>query len=372
MALGGYKFVGYHVSTPDGYDSSDDAQNKAQLLKMFRCRLKAFFDSMALSGAQWEPSLTAGDYSFGNKGNIIYDLGDTNFGAFFKYHGEEYYLAFVSHNVASNSYDHFYYTTDSNVSYYDSGCDCARVGIHPFTPQNCITSRNGCLDLNGIYGSYSNTSFSLNRKGTSLYYGCATKGCDIIEFSGSSLNRTSIYFQVMSPNGFSTLCSSTDTFSSFSIRSNGFSGTVSNNETELLSLFQVLRNNGSVYRRVAETFPDRLAWYRAVSETIPYASPIISNIGYIADINNCINSDGIRSKGLIKTDLMSVNTIMDQSESYAVSPYNVYAGGNYLCLCIYSASSSSYYKYQGAVYCGWDPSNPSNILASTSYTEYTE
>lgn len=52
MALGGYKFVGYHYTVPSGYDSSDQEQVKAQCLRMFKCRLKAFIDSCSASGAE--------------------------------------------------------------------------------------------------------------------------------------------------------------------------------------------------------------------------------------------------------------------------------------------------------------------------------
>ena len=120
MALGGYKFVGYHYTVPSGYDSSDQEQVKVQCLRMFKCRLKAFIDSCSASGAEWEFSFTDGQNAFGDYGNVVYTLDSDgyNFGCFFKYKDREQYFSLIGIMAAQSNFQNNYGRYVSSSTWY--------------------------------------------------------------------------------------------------------------------------------------------------------------------------------------------------------------------------------------------------------------
>lgn len=386
MALGGYKFRGYHYTVPAGYDSSDDAQVKAQLLEMFRCRLKAFVDSCVLSGAEWEFSYTDGDKSFGTYGNVIYTLDSDgyNFGAFFKYRGKEQYMALVDYNSGSTQ-DGIYRGRMGSSNYiFDISYELSACGLAPYTPTNWNTAMPRRLNFRGR--SLSTSVYSTHTPGVSAYYyGYATKGADVIEIIRSGLPDTNSAIKVMSPDGFSQLCDPSDVFPAFDFVSIGNFGSTSENPVwasrpPLQSLF----SDGGIYDyaysntiNTTDYYYLRLwapeqAKYRAPVDIIPYAAPVITTGGF--DGLPTIGRNGNFSKGSVKVELLAANKPFPVSQYSYVNVLKPYAGGNYLCIQAiyyvqYGAPAGNGY-FHSVVYCGWDPSNP-DVTQASAWTEYT-
>ena len=120
MSLGGYKFRGYKYTRPADYDSSVDAQVLAEVLKMHKCKLKAFTESCAASGAEWDFSYSNGDYAFGTHGNVIYKLDSSGFNlvSFFRYGTDDAYYAIVTLSDASWNTNDNKSLTLSNYYYF--------------------------------------------------------------------------------------------------------------------------------------------------------------------------------------------------------------------------------------------------------------
>ena len=141
-SLGGYKFAGYKYVRPENFDASVDAQVLDEVLKMHKCKLKAFTDSCASSGAQWAFSYSAGDYSFGTYGNVIYklDSGGFNLVSFFRYGTDSAYYAIVTLSDAS-MFTSGYALTLENRFYYYSG---SPAGTRNTT---ALTNNMSCVSL---------------------------------------------------------------------------------------------------------------------------------------------------------------------------------------------------------------------------------
>lgn len=371
MSLGGYKFAGYYVSTPSGFDSTDPAQRKAQLLKMFRCRLKAFMESCAASGSQWEFYQADGDESFGEYGNVIYYLNDSqdSFGAFFKYSGKDAYYAIVSDNNNPSIGTHFslYGGNPRDVSN-----DCSVISIVPITKDNVGTTISGKTDLMGswVLGTswYARSSYSFG-------YGFAVNGVDVIEILYTK--PSTWYALVSSADAFSSLFGPTDTygllviqFDFLNYRNGG------NSKSPITDWIQVLKNTGIPYRGISNgagvgIYANFCSFCASPQNGVPYGSAIISgNLNNPLTISEqCVNADGICGKGIVRAELLSVNTPQDATNYFPSK--EVYANGNLLS--VHSNYGGSYDTRfcSGTIYCGWDPSNP-NIFQDGAWPEYTE
>lgn len=393
MAIGGYKFRGYHYPARTATAGSD--AEKAIFLDWFKCRLAAFKASCEASGALWRLLLVDGEHESAAWDDFacIYELDDTgcNFGTFFQYGDEDKYMAMVSSNVFSNaSLARRGYWYSSSSYYVDRSYDVISVGEEPITPDNLDRSSiAGRLLFSGVQADWGDASVNRQRAVSSysngLRWGFATKGTDIIEFfsTASSLTTTNTYFMMISPDAFDSLCSPADqykaatvgTYLSFTAKS-----TVEISDPLLNSVpFGFLTNTGAQYDgdtnsqgvKMLAMFAERMAYYWPTTTSMPFVSPLIGSAPVYIRAANLINNDGIANKGTIRADLMAVNTDLSQPEVSSVSSGAAYGGGNYLCVGGLSTTSSSYTQNQGAVYIGWDPSNP-NILASTSWPDWPD
>lgn len=391
MALGGYKFKGYRYNVPSDFDSSDDTQVKAQCLEMFKCRLKAFTESCLASGADWEFLYTDGDYSFGSYGNVIYDLdGDGyNHGVFLQYHGREQYMMLMSCQNSSTKSCYFSIKYDYSNTYYDNCRSKSAVGLIPFTPSNWSTATLGKrLKLRGQWGPGS-TTWPLTPSITTTVYGFATKGCDVVEIN--SVSNGVYRFKVMSPDGFASLCSPEDVAPVFDYVGYGINNqSTSDSSTYHLNYYpiQTLKNDGSNFPynsfqatyidnrgKYMSIFAQQEAFYRSSINHVPYASPLITPYTYYdSDSDYCVNNDGIMSKGYVKPELMAINTIRPYSQIINLNIYKPYANGSYILAEIfytqYQNAATSYSSWNnGAIYVGWDPSNP-DITQASSWEDY--
>ena len=393
MALGGYKFKGYRYNVPSDFDSSDDTQVKAQCLEMFKCRLKAFTESCLASGADWEFSYTDGDYSFGSYGDVIYDLdGDGyNHGAFLKYHGREQYMMLMNYQSGDILDNFFMIKYSTNTNYYDICTAKSSIGLLPFTPDNWKDANLGKrLRLRGTYGP-NNMSSSYVPNIRTTVYGFATKGCDVVEIN--SISSGTYRFKVMSPDGFATLCSPGDVAPVFDYAGYGTRTYNISTYNYILHLnyypIQILRSDGSKFPytlleaeyldnhgNYPAIFSQPEAYYRSSIDHVPYASPLITQLTYGEDITNyCINNDGIMSKGYVKPELMAINSIRPYSQMVNLNLCKPYANGNYILAEIFytsnsnNAPTSNRSYHDGAIYVGWDPSNP-DITQAASWENY--
>lgn len=393
MALGGYKFKGYRYNVPSDFDSSDDSQVKAQCLEMFKCRLKAFIESCIASHAEWEFLYTEGDFSFSSYGNVIYDLdGDGyNHGVFLKYHGKEQYMMLMNYQSGSYSRSSFFrIDVSSNYRYYD-GCRAkSSIGIVPFTPDNWNSKLSKRLMLRGQFGPLSNSGTSPSIANTR--YGFATKGCDVIEIY-SLISDGDYRFKVMSPDGFSSLCSPDDITPVFDYAGYGKTRDYYPSDHDVYHLnyypIQTLKDDGSHfpytsiyseymsnYGKYMSIFSQHEAFYRSSINHVPYASPLITSHIYGDSTEGyCVNNDGIMSKGYVKPELMAINTIRPHSQMINLNLCKPYANGNYILAEMFYTTNSNYEPtsakswYDGAIYVGWDPSNP-DITQASSWEDY--
>jgi hypothetical protein len=396
MAIGGYKFRGYHY--PARTATAGSEAEKAIFLDWFKCRLAAFKASCEASGALWRllPACAdSGTYSgtaWSDEDACIHVLDDTgcNFGTFFQYGNEDKYMAMVSSNVFSNALlARRAYRYASSTYHIDRSYDVISVGEEPITPDNINwSSIAGRLLFSGVQADWGDASVNKQRAVSNYSYGLrwgfATKGTDIIEFFNTASGTTNMYFMMISPDAFDSLCSPADQYKAAAVGASISFTTKSSAEISdpLLSYvpFGFLKNTGEQYLggstnsqgvKMLAMFAERMAYYWPTTTSMPFVSPLIGSAPGYTQAANLINNDGIANKGTIRADLMAVNTDLSQPEVSSVSPGAAYGGGNYLCVGGLSTTSSSYTQNQGAVYIGWDPSNPS-ILASTSWPDWPD
>jgi hypothetical protein len=398
MAIGGYKFRGYHYPARTATAGSDE--EKAIFLDWFKCRLAAFKASCEASGALWRllPACAdSGTYSgtaWSDEDACIHVLDNTgcNFGTFFQYGNEDKYMAMCVQNTGGYSLlSRRWCYSSSSSSMTDYSNDVIALDTAPITPENIPATPTGRLPFSGAQARLSTNSPDITRNVSSytngLIFGFATKNADIIEFySAASLcdniGAAYISFLVTSPDGFSSLCSPTDIYPAvaYSHSLSYLYQTSVSNTTALNDLpFGFLRNTGTLYTGDSFSgginklgiFSEKMGAYWPTSSTMPFASPLVRNAIVGAESSTRINDDGIASKGCIRVDLLATNTDLSQQQQNSTVSGSVYGGGNYLCAGGVYATSASSYPNQGAIYLGWDPSNPS-ILASTSWPDWPD
>lgn len=389
MALGGYKFRGYKYTRPADYDSSVDAQVLAETLKMHKCKLKAFTESCAASGAQWDFSYSEGDYSFGTHGNVIYKLDSSGFNlvSFFRYGTEDAYYAIATLNDASNGS-----LTSLNLQnryYYYSGTVLTNTFI---TNDMCCASlvdmnianinERPTLDRLAFMSQFGNTT-SISKSVPSVrYYGYATKNKCITAVTSDSLSSGQ-YFNISAIDALS-LSSPDDLKNIFSFTTTASAGGGSNPDNKsMFGYIQTLNSNGiprqnkATYNStnaspVVYILSPNTAICDSPSNYVPYEAAKISPLN-TGVANNPINSLGILSKGSARIDFLSVNNVVPHAN---ILPWHAYSNGNYLCVFKYtytvvSAHMTDSDLYSKIVYVGWDPSNP-DITSEDAWTAYTE
>lgn len=390
MAIGGYKFRGYHYPARTATAGSD--AEKAIFFDWFKCRLAAFKASCEASGALWRilPSLSdAGHYHSDAWDNeCIFELDDTgcNFGTFFQYGTEDKYMAMVSLNSTPASTAGLWKMYSGNNYLTDSGCDFISMdNTNPITPDNVFSTSAGRLPLRSVDGTL--ISSPTNARNVSdfsegICYGFATKGEDIVafKFSGSLANAnitaSYIFFCAYSPEAFQSLASPSDTYKSASYGSSFYLHTDSNYIYNLSCFnagINILRNDGSPYVGDSDADPvsssfvvnDLMARYSSTMGVIPFSAPSV------VSKNGPISSEKMYAKGTFRVDLAAINSDASKRQAASTTRGQTYGGGNYLCVGITCVSSSGVDIYQSAFYIGWDPSNPS-ILASTSWPDWPD
>ena len=398
MAIGGYKFRGYHY--PARTATAGSAEEKAIFLDWFKCRLAAFKASCDASGALWRllPACeNTGDHDGSSWGNgdlaCIHGLDDTgcNFGTFFQYGTENKYMAMVFTATITTTQDagrrFFYY---SNSVYYDRSFNSIAIDINPITPDNIFSRPAGRIPLSGIYRSW-NTSvgaITVNGFGSGIYTGFSTKGTDIVEFGYTygnigSVSKSRFNWLVISPDAFSSLCSPTDIYHGCALDGAFYAYTNSSlyDSDPIVTAPTFLKNTGYIYpgnysydNRYFGIYAEPMGMFSGTNASLTFVGPLVRVGTSITAITSdyWINDDGILSKGTIRADLGAVNTNLSGNQNYTTTTGTPYAGGHYLCACILAGNSqNTVSQYQGAFYIGWDPSNPS-ILASTSWPDWPD
>ena len=393
MSLGGYKFRGYKYTRPADYDSSVDAQVLAETLKMHKCKLKAFTESCAASGAQWDFSYSSGDYAFGTHGNVIYKLDSSGFNlvSFFRYGEEDAYYAIVTLSDVSTStgyslqlYNYFYYYQGSQKrqSYVSNDMSCAslvdlnmdNINVRPTRDRLALAS-----DTSETMLSSSNAQYISKGVPKVRYYGYVTKGKCIFSFMYTDLSD---FFIKISAVDSLRLSSPNDTKNIFSWTLKT-SKTTTNSTSGLVNYvtgyIQTLKDNGICYETMGpsgttyninlyvEPAKNAIA-YNSV-DNIPYESVTVATAMTLLPANGGINSDGIITKGSTSIDMLAQNVIRPYSN---INPKVAYANGNYLNVHNYIfTTQDENFVLSRFYYIGWDPSNP-DITQESAWTAYTE
>lgn len=392
MALGGYKFAGYKYTRPANYDSTDDSQVLAETLKMHKCKLKAFTESCAASGAQWDFSYNAGDYAFGTHGNVIYKMDSSGFNlvSFFRYGADNAYYAIVTLNDAASNegrslqllnryYKYSGSTVSNSVFTNDMSCislidlNMGNINVLPTVDRLCLTSDNSINTSNSqVYISKSVPS--------TFYYSYITKNKCIVSISTADL--TGLYSIKMSAIDALNISSPNDTKNifSFTVTTSSVATTSPPVINHQAGFIQTLRQDGVMFQKVAAyntsynvnifIHAARNAISFNPSDNIPYEAAILSanNTDTARTSSQNFNTDGILTKGQAPIDLLAVNII---SPYTALSPKQPYANGNYLLvyMYVYTTSTNINYLENRFIYIGWDPSNP-DITQESSWPAY--
>ena len=420
MAFGGYKFKGYKVVRANL--ATNTYANWCLLVH--QARIKAFMESCALSGAQWQFSKTNGALSFEDYGNVIYRVANSNgdyndYLSFFKYGNEELYYMI---STLGEYYWNGQGTPDvqASASYEDySGTD---TGVKPMGMSSALSLSQFGDD--GLFSSYpssalpatsvrtdfaskkitsGSSTFNVNETTPNnafsdqarWYIGYATKGKDIITVTTSRIDASyekcwSIC--VESGDAFSAYMSTIDIY--------GLMKCVFCNYPNEKPTGSQLSNK--LYYSHCEALSDsgeRLNWgrtpasgYRSLLSFIWPALPIyvtgftkqyfeaavLSAIGQTnSTYYKTTTSEGNVNKGVVKGELISFT--MADGPTLLPTDLTPYMGGNLLSVAAYeqimkisllsgdSPAPSNTYVY-GTALVGWDTSNP-DIRSESSWSE---
>lgn len=417
MAFGGYKFKGYKVVRANL--ATNTYANWCLLVH--QARIKAFMESCALSGAQWHFSKTNGALSFESYGNVIYRVANANgdfhdYLSFFQYGDEELYYMIgtlgeytnASGDPNSISTGALFWTTRTTNAYQLKICSCCSAlslsqfedsgpfGTWPALALNVSSQKSS----NGTNSS----SFPVTSEGaftaSSQYFGCATKGKDIITFFGKNQNRCC----VESGDAFSALCDPDDDYTLAKIilgfnsgeddvTQKAYAYLLDKRANESISAYgsrtaQILQASSSAIYNCLALIPSGGAFIRFGGTKVPYESALLSTIGYNA---SSISTNGFLAKGFVKNELICVNSTVDADKLNNPDYGMLIMGGNMMAACSVAGSLSndmtvgggsagyarngtiasynaSHNKQFPCAYVGWDPSNP-NINDDSSWPE---
>lgn len=398
MALGGYKFAGYKYTRPADYDSSVDAQVLAEVLKMHKCKLKAFLGSCEASGAQWDFSYSNGDYAFETHGNVIYKLDSSGFNlvSFFRYSEENAYYAIVTLSDASVDSSAGKALTLGNYYYYYSGA--TQFSTQITNDMSCISLVDLNMDNINIRPGIDRLALSSDNLGNSTststywtisrsipgqrYHGYATKGKRVIYITSESLTG-SIATKVSAIDALN-IASTNDTKNIFSYTFQSYqAASTSISVDQQWGTIQTLRQSGTVYESISSYNTNyniqlfiqspKSAIVFNPTNNIPYEAAILcaNNKNNEKSAAQMLNTDGILTKGQAPIDLLAVNVVTPYN---GMALWHPYANGNYLLgwFYVYSADKTSTTVLLGRfIYIGWDPSNP-DITSEDAWTAYTE
>ena len=418
MAFGGYKFKGYKVVRAN--IATNTYANWCLLVH--QARIKAFMESCTLSGAQWHFSKTNGPLAFEDYGNVIYRVANANgdyhdYLSFFKYGDEELYYMIGTLGEYTNasgdpnriSTDSLFWVQRTSNSQQFKICSCCSAlslsqfddsgpfGTWPALALNVSSQKSS----SGITSS----SFPVTSEGafteSSQYFGCATKGKDIITFFGKNQNRCC----VESGDAFSALCDPDDhytiakiilgyNYGEDAVIQKDYAYLLDRRANESISAYglrtaQILvqPTSGTKYNCLA-LIPSGGAFIRFGGAKIPYESALLSTIGYN---DSSISTNGFLAKGFVKNELLCVNSTVSADKANNPDYGMLIMGGNMMAACSVSGDpshdstvcgGSAGYARNGTIcaynstqdkqfpcaYVGWDPSNP-NINDESSWPE---
>ena len=418
MAFGGYKFKGYKVVRANL--ATNTYANWCLLAH--QARIKAFMESCALSGAQWHFSKTNGALSFEDYGNVIYRVASAtgdyhDYLSFFKYGDEELYYMIGTLGEYTNvlrdpnriDTDSLFWVQRTSNAYQLKACSCCSAlslsqfddsgpfGTWPALALNVSSQKSS----NGVTSS----NFPVTSEGAftepSLYFGCATKGKDIITFFGKNQNRCC----VESGDAFSALCDPDDDYTlakiilgyntdESSVTQKDYTSLLDRRANESISAYGsrtaqtlVVPSSGTKYNCLA-LIPSGGAFIRFGGAKIPYESALLSTIGYN---DSSISTNGFLAKGFVKNELICVNSTVSSDKANNPDYGMLIMGGNMMAACSVAGDlststtvggGSAGYARNGTIasysdsqskqfpcaYVGWDPSNP-NINDESSWPE---
>lgn len=411
MAFGGYKFKGYKVVRANL--ATNTYANWCLLVH--QARIKAFMESCALSGAQWQFSKTNGALSFEDYGNVIYRVANANgdyhdYLSFFKYGNEELYYMISTLGeyywngqgtpdvTAASSYED-YSTSDTGVK--PMGMSSA-LSVSEFNDDGLFSAYpNSALPATSVrtdfalkkVASGSSSTFNVNETtpnnafsdSATWYVGYATKGKDIITVTTTRIDASyEKYWSICVESGdaFNAYMSTIDVYGLMkcvfcNYQNEKPTGAVLSDKTnyahcEALSDSGERLNWGRApaqgYRSLLSFIWPSLPIYGSGYTRQYYEAAVLSAIGQTnSAYYKTPTSEGELNKGVVKGELISF-TMADKTAllpKYLTS----YMGGNLLSVAAYeqiakqgmlsgdSPAQSSVYVY-GTALVGWDPSNP--------------
>jgi hypothetical protein len=352
-------------------------------------KLKAFTESCAASGADWQFYETNGDASFESYGNVIYklDTNGFNYASFFRYGSENAYYCMITMSdggyYTGNSvriYNYYYgYTAASNLFKFQITNNLDSIGIEPITFSNMFNTSSGSmyhrLSFATNYGSaVSGTTSNITKSLWNQYFGYVTKGKNIISIMSYDTTGT-ICYKVSSFDSLE-LASNTDNSNMFSfVQASGTANAVTGNYGSCYlncnQFAQISGNAGLPYEYDAHTSgsdnsplicirnPLRAVCILPNSD-IPF-EPVVFTSLCLRTNDKIMNSDGIPVKGSTSIDLLATNVILSSNYDYNMSSVIMnksFANGNYLCIHKTIPTSDSYWDRAGILYIGWDSTNP--------------
>lgn len=420
MAFGGYKFKGYKVVRANL--ATNTYANWCLLVH--QARIKAFMESCALSGAQWQFSKTNGALNFEDYGNVIYRVANANgdyndYLSFFKYGDEElYYMIstlgeyyWIGQGTPAVSVDASYedYTaSDTGVKAMGmssalSLSQFADDGLFSDYPSSALPTTSVRTDFASKKITSSSSTFNVNETApnnafsdtSSWYIGYATKGKDIVTVTTSRIDASyEKYWSICVESGdaFSAYTSTIDIYGLMKCvfcnypneKPTGvpLSNKLYHSHCEALSDSGERLNWGRTpaqgYRSLLSFIWPPLPTYGAGFTKQYFEASVLSAIGQTnSSYYKVTTSEGNLNKGVVKGELISF-TAADGSTLLPVY-LTPYMGGNLLSIAAYEQISkaaflsgdlpaqSSTYVY-GTALVGWDSSNP-DIRSESSWPE---
>lgn len=385
MSLGGYKFAGKYCEK----GSLTDVQ---WALRMHKTKVAAFMAANTLSGAGWDYDMTGspdGNY------HCLDSVGNNYVTVFKRTNGENDYTWFALYTLCkftgtgtdsgavkvdlvnnfvenANNYLGFYATC-----FYRIGTaqilysDALNTTASSWLDATCLLPMGnlGAYSSNVGASSYPPSNSSTLRDESSAYFGYAIKGDSIVMFCGKGVGDVSC--SIASGHAFYSFINSNDSKGILTYNTqqqianaSSFESATRNISTSALTspMCCVQKYNGSMVYSGIMTAPFYAYYYGAI-QSYPYQS-----IG-IQGISNDISLTS--GKGTVNIDLLSINFAFLSSSIPAI--YSAVANGNYLTVnSVTSATITSSVLNRvtspvgyGAMYVGWDPSNPDITQASS-------
>lgn len=429
MSLGGYKFRGYCVNR-------GSTTNGEWVELIHRARTKAFIQASVSANAGWTPT-TDGNTSFETYGNILHHLSGMNWITIFTNGTDS--LAIVtlakycfgggtasSDTVQVTNYRDYGSTGYKYFCPLSSCTHVVRQGLGAMTESDVLTGGNGVSQLlpigapvtiapssgvrmlsdtaellsSSVDMGYTTITLSSYYSRSSLYFGYAIKGKNIVTITKYSSASRSPQITLISLDAYSSKVNQDDSDGFLYINLSGVSvgDKTVYEEYSIPSESEYCWSDPSVWFNVgnvrypahrSSTTDAKDVWLYFYGKIIPTMAQFTgSTIEYPFSsifVWGASQSTNCNSKGMVSIDYLAYNCAM----TYSIGNVgDIVANGKYLiAFTVQNSSSSRYTKWMPSFfpqsdlyftqitkhtfYVGWDPSNP-DIMQSSSWTEYTE